>query len=95
MFGVAQRYRTGLPMQETRVRSLVQEDPLEEEINDNSLQYSCLGNPMNRGAWRATVHGVAKESDIIEQLNNNNNMSSVGHSHPVEKVILHCIIILF
>ena len=59
------------------------------------LQYSCLGNPMNRGAWRATVHGVAKESDIIEQLNNNNNMSSVGHSHPVEKVILHCIIILF
>ena len=25
-----------------------------------SLQYSCLGNPMNRGAWWATVHGVAK-----------------------------------
>ena len=25
------------------------------------LQYSCLGNPMDRGAWRATVHGVAKE----------------------------------
>ena len=24
------------------------------------LQYSCLGNPMDRGAWRATVHGVAK-----------------------------------
>ena len=31
--------------------------------NDNSLQYSCLGNPMDRGAWQATVHGVA-ESDI-------------------------------
>ena len=31
-----------------------------EEGNDNSLQYSCLENPMNRGAWRATVHGVAK-----------------------------------
>ena len=28
--------------------------------NDNPLQYSCLGNPMDRGAWRATVHGVAK-----------------------------------
>ena len=28
--------------------------------NDNSLQYSCLGNSVNRGAWRATVHGVAK-----------------------------------
>ena len=30
------------------------------EENDNLLQYSCLENPMDRGAWRATVHGVAK-----------------------------------
>ena len=28
--------------------------------NDNPLQYSCLGNPMDRGAWRAIVHGVTK-----------------------------------
>ena len=28
--------------------------------NDNPLQYSCLENPMDRGAWWATVHGVAK-----------------------------------
>ena len=28
--------------------------------NGNLLQYSCLGNPMDRGAWWATVHGVAK-----------------------------------
>ena len=28
--------------------------------NSNPLQYSCLGNPMDRGAWRATVHGVPK-----------------------------------
>ena len=27
--------------------------------NSNPVQYSCLGNPMNRGAWQATVHGVA------------------------------------
>ena len=27
------------------------------EGNGNSLQYSCLENPMNRGAWRATIHG--------------------------------------
>ena len=33
------------------------------EGNDNPLQYSCLGNPMDRGAWWATVHGVAKELD--------------------------------
>ena len=30
------------------------------EGNDNPLQYSCLGNPMDRGAWQATVHGIAK-----------------------------------
>ena len=28
--------------------------------NDNTLQYSCLENPMDREAWWATVHGVAK-----------------------------------
>ena len=33
------------------------------EGNGNLLQYSCLGNPMDRGAWWATVHGVAKELD--------------------------------
>jgi len=35
------------------------------ERKDNPLQYSSLGNPMDRGAWWATVHGVAKESDMI------------------------------
>ena len=34
------------------------------EGNGDPLQYSCLGNPMDRGAWRATVHKVAKESDM-------------------------------
>ena len=33
------------------------------EGNDNPLQYSCQGNPMDRGACRATVHGVTEESD--------------------------------
>ena len=32
--------------------------------NGNPLQYSCLGNPMDRGTWQATVHGVAKELDM-------------------------------
>ena len=31
--------------------------------NDNPLQYSCLGNPMDRGAWQATVHGIKNEWD--------------------------------
>jgi len=33
------------------------------EGNDNPLQYSCLGNSMDGGAWQATVHGVGKDSD--------------------------------
>ena len=40
--------------------------------NGNPLQYSCLGNPMDRGAWWATVHGVAKKSIMTHRLNNNN-----------------------
>ena len=35
------------------------------EENGNPCQYSCLGNPKDRGAWQATVHGVTKkESDM-------------------------------
>ena len=34
------------------------------EGNGNPLQYSYLEDPMDRGAWRATVHGVSKESDL-------------------------------
>ena len=41
------------------------------EGNGNLLQYSCLKNPMDRGAWQAAVHGVAKESDTTYKLNNN------------------------
>ena len=40
------------------------------ERNGNPLQYSCLGDPMDRGACQATVHGVAKESDMTQRLNN-------------------------
>ena len=34
------------------------------EESGNRLQYSCQGNPMDRGAWWATIHGVAKELDV-------------------------------
>ena len=44
-------------MQGTWVRSLGGEDPLQD---------SCLENPIGRGAWWATVHGVAKESDTTK-----------------------------
>ena len=36
-----------------------------EEGHGNPLQHSCLENPVDRGAWRATVHGVA-QSDMTE-----------------------------
>ena len=38
------------------------------EGNGNPLQCSCLENPMDKGAWWATVHGVGKESDVTERL---------------------------
>ena len=38
------------------------------EGNGNPLQYSCLGNPIDRGAWWATLHGDYKESVTTEQL---------------------------
>ena len=44
------------------------------EGNDNPLQYSCLGNPMDRGAWWATVQGSQKELDKTQRLNNNNKL---------------------
>ena len=39
------------------VQSLDREDPLEEDM---AFRYSCLENPMDRGAWWDTVHGIAK-----------------------------------
>ena len=55
----AQWQRIRLPIQETWVRSLGQEDPLEEEMATHS-SIPCLENPLDRGAWRDTVHGVTK-----------------------------------
>ena len=46
-------------MQGAQVQSLGQEDS-PGEGNGNPLQYSCLGNPKNRGAWMATIHGVTR-----------------------------------
>ena len=41
------------------------------EGKENPLQYSYLENPMDREAWQASVHGVAKGSNPTQQLNNN------------------------
>ena len=55
-------------MQEMWVRSLGQEDPLEEEMA-NSLQYSHLENPIDRGAWWAAAHGVTKSQTQLGDIN--------------------------
>ena len=47
--------------------------------NGNPLQYSCLGNPMDREAWQATTHGVTKEVDMIEVTKQQQQMGKV---HP-------------
>ena len=54
--------------------------------NGNPLQYSCLGNPMDRGPWQATVHGVTKS---LTQLCANTHT----HTHVLGTVLfyLHCL----
>ena len=60
---MAQAVKNPHAMLETWVRSLDGEGSPGER-SGNPLQYSGLGNLMDRGAWQATVHGVAKESDM-------------------------------
>ena len=55
-------------MQEAQVRSLGWEDFPGEE-HGNPLQYSCLDNSMDRGAWQATVHGVVKSWTWLSDRN--------------------------
>ena len=43
------------------------------EGKGNPLQYFFLGNPMDGGTWQAIVHGVAKQLDMTQRLNNSNS----------------------
>ena len=65
--------------QETWVRSLGWEDPLESEV-ETPLQYSCLENPMDGGAWRPTVHGVAKSQTQLSDF-----------THSLTKFVIACL----
>ena len=57
---VAQTVKNLPAMWETWVRSLGREDPLEKGMATHSRQYSCLENPVDRGAYQTTVRGVTK-----------------------------------
>ena len=57
-------------VQETWVRSLGWKNPLEKGMA-NPLQYSCLENSTDRGAWQATVHGVAKTERLTRTRTGN------------------------
>ena len=59
--------------EETWVWSPGQEDPLEEEMETHS---TCLENPMDRGAWRASVHGVTMSQTRLKQLSTHTCMLS-------------------
>ena len=50
----------------------------EGEGNGNPLQYSCLGNPLDRGAWQATVPGIA-ELDVTELLTEKSRRYLMAH----------------
>ena len=63
-FMVAQRLKHLPAMQETWVRSLGWEDALEKKMA-TQVQYSCLENPMDKGAWWATVQRVAKSQSRL------------------------------
>ena len=64
---VAQPEKNPTAMQEMEdVGSILGSGKSPREGNGNPFQYSGLGNPMNRGAWCATVCGFEKESDMTE-----------------------------
>ena len=60
--------------------------------HDNPLQYACLENPMDRGAWQITVHGVTKSQTSLKQLSPHTgdfHMVSQQHKLGTSKLRLH------
>ena len=49
------------------------------EGNGNPLQYSCLENPMDRGAWQTIVHGVAKNRTRLKLLSTHAHTESISN----------------
>ena len=76
---VAQTVKNLPAMQETQVRSLGQEDPLEEDMATQS-SIRAWRIPMERGAWRVTAHGVAnRHSEHTRQYQITSTYVSLPH----------------
>ena len=58
--------------------------------NGNPLQYSCLENPMDGGAWRAAVHGVAKSQTRLKRPSTQHFISSVQFSPVAQSCPTFC-----
>ena len=63
--------------QETQTWALYQPRGVGGEGNGNPLQYSCLENPMDGGAWWAAVHGVAQSRTRLKRLSSSSSSSIV------------------
>ena len=79
-----------LAMHETQVQTLGGEDPLEKE-NGNPLQCSCLGNPTDRRAWWATVHGITKSRTQLSDQATTTNYTLTIFTLP-ELIILYTLL---
>ena len=91
----AQWCRIHQPMQETQVRSLGQKDPLEKAMG-YPLQYFGLGNPIERGAWWATVPWSRKESGTTWRLTNSNKVTNkLSWSYFSLKLTFHSFLSLY
>ena len=80
---IAQSVKNLPAMQETQVRFLGGEDPLEKEMAMSS-QYSHLGKPVDRGAWWAAVHGIAR---VGQDLATKPSPSTFGQTLGLERIV--------
>ena len=70
------------------VQSLVQDDPLAEGMATHPLQYFCPENPMDRGAWRATVDRVAKSQTLVKRLSTHPVIRAICDRHTQLEIIM-------